>query len=127
MNALRQLDDSSMLNFDKIACVNSGELLVPVIVVDQAQLSANGLAAIRMLGYANRQDVDETRRTGLATFFSRSQGGLWTKGGTSGNTLEVISAYTDCDADVILFDVAARGPTCHTGASSCFEVPTIGE
>ena len=45
---------------------------------------------------------------------------LWVKGKTSGNTLDVVSIMVDCDADAIVYLVAPHGPTCHTGAPSCF-------
>jgi phosphoribosyl-ATP pyrophosphohydrolase/phosphoribosyl-AMP cyclohydrolase len=44
------------------------------------------------------------------------------KGESSGNTLELISMRADCDRDAILAVVKAAGPTCHTGAWSCFSI-----
>jgi phosphoribosyl-ATP pyrophosphohydrolase/phosphoribosyl-AMP cyclohydrolase len=35
----------------------------------------------------------------------------------------VESAQVDCDGDVLLFQVHAAGPACHTGAESCFHTP----
>jgi phosphoribosyl-ATP pyrophosphohydrolase/phosphoribosyl-AMP cyclohydrolase len=75
---------------------------------------------IRMLAWATAEAVRATLATGRATFFSRSRGELWEKGATSGNTLEVLSVLVDCDADALVYLVAPRGPSCHTGAPSCF-------
>ena len=63
-----------------------------------------------------------TRRTGFATFFSRTRQKLWTKGETSGNRLRIISAATDCDNDCLLFRVEVEGDglVCHEGTRSCF-------
>lgn len=73
-----------------------------------------------MLAWVTADAVRATLATGRATFFSRSRGELWEKGKTSGNTLDVVSVLVDCDADAIVYLVAPRGPTCHTGAPSCF-------
>ena len=40
-----------------------------------------------MVGFMNETALAETRRTGFATFFSRTRNTLWMKGETSGNRL----------------------------------------
>ena len=75
---------------------------------------------VRMVAYMSRESLAETLRTGEATFFSRSRGALWKKGGTSGNVLAVRSVHVDCDADTFLLMVDPAGPSCHTGRPSCF-------
>ena len=75
---------------------------------------------VLMLGYMNQEALEKTRQEGVVTFFSRSKNRLWTKGETSGNTLEVVSITRDCDADSLLIKVKPNGPTCHTGTTSCF-------
>jgi phosphoribosyl-ATP pyrophosphohydrolase/phosphoribosyl-AMP cyclohydrolase len=88
--------------------------LVPVVVQDQVT------GEIRMLAWATAEAVRATLSTGRATFFSRSRGELWEKGSTSGNRLDVASVLVDCDADALVYLVVPHGPTCHTGAPSCF-------
>lgn len=78
-----------------------------------------------MQGYANREALEKTFATGLLTFWSRSRSTLWTKGETSGNTLDVVKLRVDCDRDAVLATVKPHGPTCHTGAWSCFK--TVGD
>lgn len=73
-----------------------------------------------MVAWMNREALARTLATGRATFFSRSRGELWQKGETSGNGLAVRSVLADCDADVLLVLVDPEGPSCHTGAPSCF-------
>jgi len=75
---------------------------------------------VRMVAYANREALERTLETGLATFWTRSREKLWTKGEQSGNTLRVVEVWIDCDADCALYLVEPSGPTCHTGAPSCF-------
>jgi phosphoribosyl-AMP cyclohydrolase / phosphoribosyl-ATP pyrophosphohydrolase len=88
--------------------------LVPVI----AQEARTGV--IRMVAWANRDALIETLATGAACFWSRSRQAPWRKGETSGNALAVREVRVDCDGDVVLYLVDATGPSCHTGAASCF-------
>lgn len=88
--------------------------LAPAIVQDVAT------GDVRMLGYMNREALERTLRTGEVWFWSRSRGEFWRKGATSGNTLAVVEVRLDCDGDAILVRAAPHGPTCHTGATSCF-------
>jgi phosphoribosyl-AMP cyclohydrolase / phosphoribosyl-ATP pyrophosphohydrolase len=88
--------------------------LVTVVAQDRAS------GEVRMIAHANEEALRKTAETGLAYFFSRSRGRLWMKGEESGNTLEVSSMWLDCDADAVIYLVRANGPTCHTGAPSCF-------
>ncbi len=73
-----------------------------------------------MLAWASAEAVRVTLETGRATFYSRSRAALWEKGQSSGNTLDVVSVLVDCDADALVYLVVPHGPTCHTGAPSCF-------
>lgn len=75
---------------------------------------------VLMVAHMNREAWDATRRTGRATFFSRSRQRLWEKGETSGNTMHVHEIRVDCDADAVLLLVSPDGPACHTGERSCF-------
>ena len=88
--------------------------LLPAIIQDAAS------GRVLMLGYMDRAALDRTIETGLATFHSRSKGRLWTKGETSGNHLAVRAIHADCDSDALLVLAEPAGPTCHTGAPSCF-------
>jgi phosphoribosyl-AMP cyclohydrolase len=75
---------------------------------------------VLMLGYINEESLRITLKTGKVCFYSRSRQKLWQKGETSGNYLNVRSLYIDCDEDTLLIKVDPIGPTCHTGAESCF-------
>ena len=79
-----------------------------------------------MLGYMNRDALEETLRSGFVTFYSRSKGRLWQKGETSGNRLKLAQVQVDCDDDALLVTAMPAGPTCHLGTTSCFgdEDPT---
>ncbi|HET7931511.1 MAG TPA: bifunctional phosphoribosyl-AMP cyclohydrolase/phosphoribosyl-ATP diphosphatase HisIE [Rhodanobacteraceae bacterium] len=75
---------------------------------------------VLMLGYMNADALAETRRSGRATFFSRSRQRLWTKGETSGHFLEIRAIRVDCDHDTLLVSAQPHGPACHLGTQSCF-------
>jgi phosphoribosyl-AMP cyclohydrolase len=75
---------------------------------------------VLMLAWMNRDAFLETRRTGLATYFSRSRRRLWRKGEESGHIQKVIEMRIDCDADTILLLVEQQGAACHEGYASCF-------
>jgi phosphoribosyl-AMP cyclohydrolase len=93
--------------------------LVPAVVQDDTTNE------VLMVGFMNQEALDRTRATGYVTFFSRTRNALWTKGETSGNRLQVVSLYTDCDNDTLLARVRRLGDgnVCHTGARSCFFTP----
>ncbi len=87
--------------------------LVPAVVQDA------DTGKVLMLAYMDEEAWVKTRETGQAWFHSRTRG-LWEKGATSGNTMEVVETRIDCDADTVLLRVKPAGPACHTGAESCF-------
>ena len=87
--------------------------LVPAVV--QNAETGNVL----MLAYMDEESWRKTRQTGHAWFHSRERG-LWEKGATSGNTMDVEEVRLDCDLDAVLLRVRPHGPACHTGAESCF-------
>jgi phosphoribosyl-ATP pyrophosphohydrolase/phosphoribosyl-AMP cyclohydrolase len=88
--------------------------LVPAIIQD-AQTRK-----VLMLGYMNEEAYMKTLAEKRVTFFSRSKNRLWTKGETSENYLDVVDVAVDCDQDTILIQANPAGPTCHTGADTCF-------
>lgn len=96
-----------MLDFDE-------DGLIPVVAQDRIT------GEIRMVAYANAEAVRLTLATKRATFWSRSRKELWEKGKTSGNHLDVGAVVVDCDADCLVYQVTPHGPSCHTGAQTCF-------
>lgn len=96
---------------------NKGGGLLPAVIQDAQTLE------VLMLGYMNEEALEKTKQEGKVTFFSRTKNRLWTKGESSGNFLQVVSMAEDCDRDTLLIKVKPIGPTCHTGARSCFNTP----
>lgn len=110
-------EDIARIDFAK------GGGLVPAIVQDTETQQ------VLMLAYMDRAALEETLTSGEATFFSRSRGGRWRKGETSGNRMRVLDVRMDCDGDTLLLSVAPTGPACHLGTTTCFSdsaaVPTL--
>lgn len=88
--------------------------LVPAIVQD------NLTHKVLMLGFMNQEALNHTESTGKVTFYSRSKKRLWTKGEESGHFLDLRSISVDCDNDTLLIKAHPNGPTCHTGADTCW-------
>ena len=94
---------------------SKGDGLLPAIVQDART------GRVLMLGYMNQATLQETLEGGRVVFFSRSRGGRWLKGETSGHYLDVVQVSTDCDNDALLVLASPSGPTCHKGTVSCFD------
>ncbi len=93
--------------------------LVPAIIQDDATRK------VLMLGFMNEAAVAKTQELQKVTFFSRSKNRLWTKGEESGNYLLVKDIKVDCDNDTLLIKATPVGPTCHTGADTCWNEKNI--
>lgn len=88
--------------------------LVPVI----AQDAKNG--DVLMMAYMNEQAYNDTLRTGMMHYYSRSRREQWLKGETSGHYQHLLSLTADCDRDTLLARIDQIGAACHTGSRSCF-------
>jgi phosphoribosyl-ATP pyrophosphohydrolase/phosphoribosyl-AMP cyclohydrolase len=100
--------DITTIDFSK------GDGLVPAIVQDA------DTGAVLMLGYMNREALEQTLTRKRAVFFSRSKQRLWEKGETSGHSLDVVDVLADCDNDTLLVTARPNGPACHNGTLTCF-------
>lgn len=103
------------IKFEDLNISKCADGLIPVIVQDATTLK------VLMLGYMNEEALAKSQAEGRVTFYSRSRKGLWTKGETSGNYLNIKDIYVDCDADTLLVKADPTGPTCHRGTTSCFD------
>jgi len=95
--------------------IKSSHGLIPAIIQDAETKN------VLMLGYMNEESIQKTIETQKVTFFSRSKQRLWTKGEESGNFLNLVSIKNDCDGDTLLIQAKPVGPTCHTGADTCWQ------
>lgn len=89
--------------------------LIPAIV----QHAFDG--RVLMQAFMNRAALEQTLKSGLVTFWSRSRERLWVKGETSGHTLALVAVHADCDRDCLLVLAQPAGPACHRGTDTCFD------
>jgi phosphoribosyl-AMP cyclohydrolase / phosphoribosyl-ATP pyrophosphohydrolase len=104
-----QLDGIGAIDFTKYA-----DGMVPAVIQDDTT------GKVLMLGFMNKAAVAKTQELQKITFFSRSKNRLWTKGEESGNYLLLNDIKADCDNDTLLIKATPQGPTCHTGADTCW-------
>lgn len=88
--------------------------LLTAVVTDHAT------GAVLVVAHMNREALDATLASGKVHFWSRSRQCLWMKGETSGHVLSIVAIMVDCDQDALVIRAQPAGPTCHTGAQSCF-------
>ncbi|MEM7630380.1 MAG: phosphoribosyl-ATP diphosphatase, partial [Planctomycetota bacterium] len=98
------------------ACLKSDRAdgLWPTVVCDEHG-RALGLA------YSNLESLRVAIESGRGAYHSRSRGGLWEKGKTSGDTQDLLGVSVDCDRDALRFTVRQHGGGfCHLGTATCF-------
>ena len=84
------------------------EKLLPVVTQDYKSKE------VLILSFANKEAFEETRRSGYATYWSRSRKELWKKGLTSGDMLRVEEIRINCEQNSLLFLVTPEGKgACH--------------
>jgi phosphoribosyl-ATP pyrophosphohydrolase/phosphoribosyl-AMP cyclohydrolase len=104
------MNQGSQIRFDE-------QGLVPAVVQDWRD------GTVLMVGFMNGEALTHTVMTKHVHFWSRSRKKLWEKGETSGHYLLLKDLFIDCDGDTVLVKAEPVGPTCHTGAPSCFFSP----
>ncbi|MCB9729803.1 MAG: phosphoribosyl-ATP diphosphatase [Deltaproteobacteria bacterium] len=73
------------------------------------------------LAWSNARSLARAVETGRGVYWSRSRGGLWTKGESSGATQELLAIDLDCDRDALRFVVRQAPPGfCHLDTTSCW-------
>ena len=85
-----------------------GQKLLPVVTQDYATKD------VLILSFVNKEAFDETRRSGYATYWSRSRNELWKKGLTSGDMLKIEEIRINCEQNSLLYLVTPQGKgACH--------------
>ena len=112
-----------------IACMSTSatetDLILAAVRFDAAGLvpaiaQQHDTGEILMMAWMNREAISETLQTRRVCYYSRSRGGLWRKGETSGQTQHLLELRVDCDGDTLLLLVHQDGVACHTGRRNCF-------
>jgi phosphoribosyl-ATP pyrophosphohydrolase len=88
--------------------------LWPTVVVEES-------GALLGLVYSSLESVRAAIDERRGVYFSRSRGGLWRKGESSGDAQELLAIAADCDRDALRFTVRQHGRGfCHLGSATCF-------
>ena len=93
----KEYTDELMLDFGQ-----DGDLLIPVVTQDYTSRD------VLILAYVNREAFEETKRSGYATYYSRSRKEIWKKGLTSGDLLRIKEIRINCEQNSLLFLVIPR-------------------
>jgi phosphoribosyl-AMP cyclohydrolase len=85
-----------------------GQTLIPVVTQDAKTKE------VLILAFLNKEAFEETRRSGYATYYSRSRRELWKKGLTSGDMLKIDEIRINCEQNSLLYLVIPQGKgACH--------------
>ena len=85
-----------------------GQNLLPVVTQDYSTRE------VLILAFVNKEAFEETRRSGYATYWSRSRNELWKKGLTSGDMLKIDEIRINCEQNSLLYLVTPQGKgACH--------------
>ncbi|KAG5192634.1 hypothetical protein JKP88DRAFT_204084 [Tribonema minus] len=100
------------------ACLRSDrpDGLIPTVVCDECGVALG-------LVYSNAQSVAASIACGRGVYWSRSRGGLWRKGDTSGAWQALLALSMDCDSDALRFLVVQHGAPpafCHFNRRACW-------
>ncbi|HEX9243930.1 MAG TPA: phosphoribosyl-AMP cyclohydrolase [Anaeromyxobacter sp.] len=96
-----------------------GKTLLPVVTQDTRTKD------VLILAFVNREAFDETRRSGFATYWSRSRNELWKKGLTSGDLLRVDEIRINCEQNSLVYLVTPQGKgACHAKRPDGLPYPT---
>ena len=100
------------------ACLRSDrpDGLFTTVVSDEAGITMG-------LVYSNAESIRAAVSGGRGVYWSRSRGGLWRKGDTSGAWQQLLAVSFDCDGDALMFNVKQNGSPpafCHLNTYGCW-------
>ncbi|RLN97023.1 hypothetical protein BBJ28_00020445 [Nothophytophthora sp. Chile5] len=88
--------------------------LFTTVVADEAGVALG-------LVYSSQESILAAVASGRGVYFSRSRGGLWKKGESSGNAQKLLQLDMDCDSDALRFTVRQTGSGfCHLNTRTCW-------
>ncbi|KAH7470987.1 hypothetical protein KRP22_003140 [Phytophthora ramorum] len=88
--------------------------LFTTVVADEAGVALG-------LVYSSAESILAAVSSGRGVYYSRSRGGLWKKGESSGNAQKLLQIDMDCDSDALRFTVNQTGAGfCHLNTRTCW-------
>ncbi|OWZ24699.1 Phosphoribosyl-ATP diphosphatase [Phytophthora megakarya] len=102
------------LAFVKCLRTDRPDGLFTTVVADEAGVALG-------LVYSSAESIIAAVSSGRGVYYSRSRGGLWKKGESSGNAQKLIKIDMDCDSDALRFTVNQTGAGfCHLNTRTCW-------
>jgi len=102
------------LAFVKCLRTDRPDGLFTTVVADRAGVALG-------LVYSSEESVLAAIESGRGVYYSRSRGGLWKKGESSGNAQTLVQLDMDCDSDALRFTVDQAGAGfCHLNTRTCW-------
>jgi phosphoribosyl-AMP cyclohydrolase len=106
---MRSKETGSALELDfRPTSGGSSRPVVPVVLQDA------DTGEVLFVAHADAEALAETLRTRTAVLWSLSRDELWRKGATSGDVLDVVDVYVNCEQTSLLYRVRPRAGVCHT-------------
>ena len=95
------------LDFSRSGC-GSSRGVVPVV------LQHADTGEVLFVAHADAEALRETLRTRTAVLWSLSRDELWRKGASSGDVLDLVDVFVNCEQSSLLYRVRPRAGVCHT-------------
>lgn len=103
-------DNRLLLDYSKLQQIAAQDLAVVPVAVQHADTGQ-----MLLIAYVNREALEASLQRRIAVFWSTSRNALWVKGDTSGDYLDLVDAFVNCEQNSLLFLVRPRqGGVCHT-------------
>ncbi|MDY6987640.1 MAG: phosphoribosyl-AMP cyclohydrolase [Thermodesulfobacteriota bacterium] len=111
-----ELEEGTTLKLDFSKIAKAAEQCPDVIPV--AVQNADTKEVI-LIAYTNREALDRSIRSRIATFWSTSRNELWIKGKGSGNQFKLLEVRVNCEQNSLVYIVKPQGEgICHTKNSA---------
>ncbi|RLN53255.1 hypothetical protein BBJ29_004447 [Phytophthora kernoviae] len=119
-------DQVDMVTEDGQAMVDAAQTFVKCLRTDRPDglfttVVADEAGVALGLVYSSKESILAAVASGRGVYYSRSRGGLWKKGESSGNAQKLIQLDMDCDSDALRFTVNQTGAGfCHLNTRTCW-------
>jgi len=98
------------LDFDKLSQIGAKNMGVIPVAVQNADTNE-----VILIAYVNKEALDLSIKTKIATFFSTSRNEIWVKGATSGAEFELTDIFVNCEQNSFVYKVRPKKENiCHT-------------
>ncbi|MDR0303958.1 MAG: hypothetical protein LBH98_04190 [Chitinispirillales bacterium] len=108
----KEIEETSelKLDFDKLSEICEKKIGVIPVAVQNADTNE-----IILIAYINKEALELSVKTKIATFFSTSRNEIWVKGAASGAKFELLEIFVNCEQNSLVYKVRpTKENICHT-------------